>query len=107
MTDPADRTAEQALVATSAANLKCIRKIHEDSLQAHALMKRSADNPNVIKFSDFVALRSLVVWGVDFDDWTIFKTTVLGFMASTSSIPLSCLDHLGWRRHLQRSRWRR
>jgi hypothetical protein len=75
-----ERSMEQALLVSSAQNLKQLRKSHEDSLQSYALMKRDSANEKLMKFSEFEALKALKIWGVDFDTWSIFEMSVEAFM---------------------------
>ena len=75
-----ERSLEQALLVSSAQNLKQLRKSHEDSLKSYALMKRDSANEKLVKFSEFAALKALKLWGVDFDTWSIFEMTVEAFM---------------------------
>ena len=75
-----ERSLEQALLVSSAQNLKQLRKSHEDSLKSYALMKRDSANEKLVKFSEFAALKALKLWGVDFDTWSIFEMSVEAFM---------------------------
>ncbi len=74
------RSAEESCLIINWASLQKFRARYEASLQASALMRRSALNTALRVFKDEPLFMGLEVWGVDFDTWSVFKMPLSSFV---------------------------
>ncbi len=73
------RTVEQACLVANYAHLKILRREWEQSQTASAQMCRLASGTQLV-FKDFKDLRELMVWGVNIEQWCVFRLSVLDFI---------------------------
>ncbi len=80
MVKTTDRSIEQACLVINTVSLQKFRKRYEATLQASALMRRSANNTELRVFKDEPLFMNLEVWGVDFDTWSVFRMPLSAFV---------------------------